>query len=691
MNKPLQGVGYDLNATNRGFSLDIHAPDYVEPGDGFGILVTPPEFPGIPILPTPDFPIVEDKIEQFECRVTALEGLQYLQIAKGSVTYTQSNMPLVKSSPKAVTKQCYINKAAVFEEVDEFDGGDPTSPWMLNGGGYLLGGPGTWIVALCKWDIVSDGFDGTDLNMPALLAEERPFVVIYKEGGAMATWINSETGPSLYSNETNVQKMTGYDSASTGLDGDFGYCHTTWFNPRKLGYSMRTIARIESGVPDNIAPTVTRVQAANPATGANEIHRLNIGTIPKEGDFKLNYTESITGSSDPFDPLFGGEFELGVALSAITAIKGNIAVQQHSADAYDIVYANALQAEAITLPTIADNTLDYFNETYAVTQCAVGSQDMVIELNLDGTVIKNVKGLSESDDPYNVSKDNDWNGIVNIDDIFLFEDIEQNLDWFIDISSEPTTATDVNYTIADSCIPEDPPQFECRVIKSVVDSVDVFKLKVVKGEVPFTWDNTDGGNLQSGLEPLFNGIHKFNLFPTGSKTDGATGTSPFVNQDGYITLEAEESYVVFVYMLGPWYEVELVGGEFTVPQLAVSKIIDDPHTDIDNGNIAGREFAIISDVTLSGDPLVGTISYHYKNTFSLRANIARIKWNEVTLEFDVEQITNFPNLNYIPTVIDGNQAFDPSTVDSIVDGYDGYTKDLNNDVTGYNVIEQGQL
>ena len=454
---------------------------------------------------------------------------------------------------------------------------------------------------------------------------------------------------------------------------------------------MRTIARIESGVPDNIAPTVTRVQAANSETGVNEIHRLNINTIPKSGDFKLNYTESITGNSDPFDPLFGGEFELGIALSAITAIKGNIAVQQHSADAYDIVYANALQAQAITLPTIADNTLDYFNETYAVTQCAVGSQDMVIELNLDGTVIKNVKGLSEADDPYNVSKDNDWNGIVNIDDIFLFEDIEQNLDWFIDISSEPTTATDVNYTIADSCIPEDPPQFECRVIKSVVDSVDVFKLKVVKGEVPFTWDATDGGELQSSLQPLFNDIYKFNLFPTGSKTDGAIGTSPFVNQDGYITLEAEESYVVFVYMLGPFYEVELGSGEFTVPQLAVSKIIDDPHTDITNGTGAGRGFGIISEVYLSGDPLVGTVSYHYQNTFSLRANIARIKWNEVTNEFDVEQITNFPNLNYVPTNINGDQAFDSSTVDSIVDGYDGYTKDLNDDATGYNVIEQGQL
>jgi hypothetical protein len=38
MPKPLKGEGYDLNSTNRGFSLDIHAPDYVEPNDGFFIL-----------------------------------------------------------------------------------------------------------------------------------------------------------------------------------------------------------------------------------------------------------------------------------------------------------------------------------------------------------------------------------------------------------------------------------------------------------------------------------------------------------------------------------------------------------------------------------------------------------------------------------------------------------------------------
>jgi hypothetical protein len=549
MSKPLKGVGYELNSTNRGFSLSIDDPAYVEPGDGFGILVTPPEFPDIPILPTPDFPQVENTILQFQCRVTALEGLQYLQIAKGSVTYSQSNMPLVKSSPKTVTKQCYIDKAAVFEEVDEFDGGIADSPWMLNGGGYLLGGAGTWIVALCKWDIQADGFDGTDLTMPPLLAEERPFLVIYKEGGTMGTWINSETGPSLYSNETNVQKMTGYDAESTGLDGDFGYCHTTWFNPRKLGYSMRTIAKIDSGVPDNIAPTVTRVQAANSETGLNEIHRLNINTIPSAGDFKLNYTESITGTSDPFDPLFGGEFELGVSLSVINAIKGNIAVQQHSADAYDIVYANNLQGTPITLPTITDNTLDYFNDTYVVTQCAVGSQEIVIELNFHGSMLKNIPGLTEETDPYNVSEENDWNAIVNIDDIFLFEDIEENLDWYTDISAAPTTMTNVNYTIADTC-GTSANGHPFQVIFTGVDSSGeepVNKFKVISGTV----NNVIPNNIEDEFSAFTVAQNIYLKVPIDDTVDPAIypsttaveivnsdSSSPFVDTDteGYLLL-----------------------------------------------------------------------------------------------------------------------------------------------------------
>jgi hypothetical protein len=38
--------------------------------------------------------------------------------------------------------------------------------------------------------------------------------------------------------------MVGYDAMSTGLSGDWGNCHTTWFNPVKWGYSVKLIATV---------------------------------------------------------------------------------------------------------------------------------------------------------------------------------------------------------------------------------------------------------------------------------------------------------------------------------------------------------------------------------------------------------------------------------------------------------------
>jgi hypothetical protein len=69
-------------------------------------------------------------------------------------------------------------------------------------------------------------------------------VSIFPAGDAIESAIFSETGPSEYVNKTNVQKMVGYDAMSTGLSGDWGNCHTTWFNPVKWGYSVKLIATV---------------------------------------------------------------------------------------------------------------------------------------------------------------------------------------------------------------------------------------------------------------------------------------------------------------------------------------------------------------------------------------------------------------------------------------------------------------
>jgi len=154
MNKPLKGVGYDLNATNRGFSLDIHAPDYVEPGDGFGILVTPPEFP-LPAIPY--FPI-----PQFQCFATPGTGAYInktiLKIVCGGVNYTNTNLPNIKEGVEQNFSQAFILKAAVLSSgVTAVPGAVPfnqENQFMLSNGFYVIDSPAT------KHYVVLSYYDG---------------------------------------------------------------------------------------------------------------------------------------------------------------------------------------------------------------------------------------------------------------------------------------------------------------------------------------------------------------------------------------------------------------------------------------------------------------------------------------------------------------------------------------------------
>jgi hypothetical protein len=234
-------------------------------------------------------------------------------------------------------------------------------------------------------------------------------------------------------------------------------------------------------------------------------------------------------------------------------------------------------------------------------------------------------------------------------------------------------------------------QFQCFVDKILVGETYQYRLKIVKGEVPYTYSTSDLGYISS-VVPLFWQIDKFNLFPTSTRTNGSDATSDFLNQGGYLTLSTEEDYVVFVYILGPQFEPDNSDPyEFIIPQLGVSKIGDEPEQQINSGNGANRTFEINTEIVGGETP---SVNYLFANTFSVRANIARIKWNAVTENFDIEQITNYPNLYYTPFIAgaaSSSPTFNSTTVDGILDGFTGYTKDLNEDVIGYDVVAQGEL
>jgi hypothetical protein len=242
MNKPLKGVGYDLNATNRGFSLDIHAPDYSEPGDGFGILLNLPPVPPIPYLPFP----------QFQCFAVpgtgTYAGQTQLSIVAGGVNYTNSNMPYIAEGIEQNFAQAFILKAAVLSTaVVAVPGAIPTTslaPFMLNNGFYALQNPANkYYVVLSYYD--ADG-DPSALDVP-ILAERRPWISILEEGCTEFEKIFIEQGPSYYTGLLNIAPMTEYDNA-----GDpkkyFGFNHTGYFNPTKFGANVKIIAMIENGL-----------------------------------------------------------------------------------------------------------------------------------------------------------------------------------------------------------------------------------------------------------------------------------------------------------------------------------------------------------------------------------------------------------------------------------------------------------
>jgi hypothetical protein len=185
----------------------------------------------------------ETLYQQYQLEVANIETspgvfAQKLKLAKGTVNFTQSNMPRVRQGGHSDQRQAWLYRSPVLGTgVTAVQGEDTSSIWMEANGYYNLASAGTYYVTISKFDI-NQSNDDTE---SALLNAEVPFVSIFPAGDDIESTIFSETGPSEYVNKTNIHKMTGYDADSTGLSGDWGNCHTTWFNPVKWGYAVKLI------------------------------------------------------------------------------------------------------------------------------------------------------------------------------------------------------------------------------------------------------------------------------------------------------------------------------------------------------------------------------------------------------------------------------------------------------------------
>jgi hypothetical protein len=213
------GVGYTFTSSSLGTNMNIEQP--WSEWDSTGAAV-------------------QAMTQQFQLRSVRIGTTNKLQMAKGTVSFTQSNMPRVRLGGHYDQRQTWISKVAVYGSGVSRVAGTGSPVWMESGGYYNITTAGTYYVTVSKFDI-NQSNDDTE---SALLNAEAPWVSIFPAGDAIESAIFSETGPSEYVNKTNVQKMVGYDAISTGLSGDWGNCHTTWFNPVKWGYSVKLIATV---------------------------------------------------------------------------------------------------------------------------------------------------------------------------------------------------------------------------------------------------------------------------------------------------------------------------------------------------------------------------------------------------------------------------------------------------------------
>jgi hypothetical protein len=208
------GVGYTFTSSSLGTNLNIERP--WSEWDPSGATI----------------------VQQFQVGIKKVGDANKLQLAKGTVFFTQSNMPRIRLGAHNDQRQSWISKVAVYGAGITHTAGTGSSVWMEDGGHYNITSAGTYYITISKFDI-NQSNDDTE---SALLNAEQPWVSIFKASDSIESTIFSETGPSEYVNKTNMQKMTGYDAMSTGLSGDWGNCHTTWFNPVKWGYAVKLIA-----------------------------------------------------------------------------------------------------------------------------------------------------------------------------------------------------------------------------------------------------------------------------------------------------------------------------------------------------------------------------------------------------------------------------------------------------------------
>jgi len=371
----------------------------------------------------------------FQCFITEVNGERYLQIAIGAVSYSLSNMPTIFDGAFTHTKQAYFNKVQIcpsemrtnYSEMypnPDFDP-DPSfsNTMMEGGGGYKLYDSNDPIVLYAfKWDA-----DNTLGNGGQFLTGELPTLAIFAQSNPTdINKITKDCGPSIYEQTMNVESMTGYKAEDTELAGDWGHCHTTWLNPRKVGYNYKAIATV---VPkSNTFACFVSVEQVGVPLVCNAIQLISLVGEPSGGAIIFSYGGipsvipfPVTTLYTPFAIVESNELALFECLNSIPELTGNVQVSRRG-NSYFVTFVNALQGTPIDLLTANVSGVTHFQYKFEVVQYHTGNLDITTPMQMGMTQLMNMADQTEEDDPYNLNEQGDWKDIVNKADCLACKD-----------------------------------------------------------------------------------------------------------------------------------------------------------------------------------------------------------------------------------------------------------------------------
>jgi hypothetical protein len=528
------------------------------PGDG-GSGGSPNE----PFLP-PQLPSVafkKPRPAQFECRIDVdSSGDMLLKIGTGTVSYTQSNMPWIQIGAASEKFQYQYTKVQVAPTGWRKEGSNADEGWMESGGGYKISGEGQWYLCASYWDVWGTGL----LTVPTPVQGRKPFLSLIDAFGTNVEKLFKETGPGLYTQTMNIQKMEGYDAASTEEFADWMHCHSTWFNPMKYGYDIKMIARIESRPADTSVAQVSVSQLAS--TDRNMIQNIYFPVLPKDGFVVFSF-DGVT--SAPFYPApwsgYNNANDLFNALQSIPALQGNITVTKTSEQNFYVTFINDLQAtDVFTL--VANNAgLESWPYEYIIDQYHTGSLTLDTEPKFNGTQIMNKEGVTSAEDPYTIQSTNDpaFNKVINRDDMLACDSLEGDNDFTgmfpVVNSTTPNAWTErlvaqEFYFKADGCQQDADDDHPFKVIHvSTEGGLSTYRV------VPGTVNNETPGNINDEITvstgeyevwikvPFAGGI-----FPaaTGFVWNMGTPVPSDTDSEGYVRLATVDGDTVTQYVTG---------------------------------------------------------------------------------------------------------------------------------------------